>query len=102
MEIVNLSALDRAIRKHRDTAKWLSGWAEVVRSASWQSLRDVRRQYPSADGVTLKSRVAVTVFNVKGNEYRILTIIQHQQQRVIVVDVLSHAEYDKQQWKERL
>ena len=67
----------------------------------WHSLEDVRKAYPSADGVKLKSRLVVTVFNVKGNEYRLLTSIDYDAGIVEALDVLTHAEYDKESWKDR-
>jgi len=47
------------------------------------------------DGVRLGSGTVVTVFNVKGNEYRLLTSIDFDAGIVEVLDVLTHAEYDK-------
>ena len=41
----------------------------------------------------------MTVFNVKGNEYRLLTVIGYAARRVVVIDVLTHAEYDSEKWK---
>jgi len=67
----------------------------------WHSLDDVRKAYPSADGVKLKTRLVVTVFNVKGNEYRLLTSIDYDAGIVEAMDVLTHAEYDKESWKVR-
>ena len=101
MELLNVQAIQRAIRKHRDVAPWLERWAATVQAASWGSLDEVRHVYPSADGVPLH-KIVVTVFNVKGNEYRLLTIIRYQAQQVYVVDVLSHAEYSRNKWKDRL
>lgn len=95
MELVNVSAIERFARKHQDAARWLAGWIDVASAASWRSLTDVREQFPSADGVKLKSRVVVTVFNVKGNEYRLLTVIQYLAQRIVIMDVLTHEEYDR-------
>lgn len=99
MQLANITAIERFARKHRDAAVWLANWVAVARDASWQSLHDVRKQFPSTDGVPLKSGVVVTVFNVKGNEYRLLTIISYAAQRILVYDVLTHAEYDKEKWK---
>jgi len=76
-------------------------WAATVESMVWHSLEDVRKAYPSADGVKLKSRLVVTVFNVKGNEYRLLTSIDYDAGIVEALDVLTHAEYDKESWKDR-
>ena len=102
VELLNLTALDRAIRKYRDAKTWLSQWSQVVQAASWQNIQELRRDYPSTDGVKLKSQVVVTVFNVKGNSYRLLAVVDYSAQRVYVAAVLTHAEYNKNQWKEQL
>lgn len=99
MELVNIRAIERFVRRYRDSGKWLANWIDVAKSASWNSLHDVRRQFPSADGVTLKSGAVVTVFNVKGNEYRLLTSIRYAAQRIVILDVLTHGEYDRGKWK---
>lgn len=99
MELLNEVVLDRFARKHRDAAQWLADWAATVRESAWHSLMDVRRQYPSADGVKLKGGLVITVFNVKGNEYRLLTFISYAMQRVTVFQVLTHEQYSRGNWK---
>ena len=76
-------------------------WAVVVEEAEWQNILDVRLDYPSADGVKLESEIVITVFNVRGNEYRLLTHVDYVNQLVHALDLLTHAEYDKEQWKGR-
>jgi len=99
MELVNVTAIERFARKHRDAARWLANWADIAHAAGWQNLQQVRRQFPSADGVPLKSRVVVTVFNIKGNEYRLLAVIHYSVQRIVILDVLTHEEYQRGRWK---
>lgn len=101
MRLLGQDVLLKAIRKHSDARQWLETWVATVEDADWQSLSDVRVDYPSADGVKLKSQVVVTVFNVKGNEYRLLTNINYHRQFVLVLELLTHAEYDKEKWKGR-
>ena len=101
MRLIGQEVLSKAIRKHVDTKKWLDAWAATVEEARWESLDDVRVDYQSADGVMLRSRIVVTVFNVKGNEYRLLTNINFARQVVVVLELLTHAEYDKDRWKRR-
>jgi mRNA interferase HigB len=101
MRLIGRDVLSNAARKHADARKWLEAWIATVEDAGWQSLDEVRDDYPSADGVKLRSQVVVTVFNVKGNEYRLLTNIIYQAQVVLVLEVLTHSAYDKEQWKGR-
>jgi mRNA interferase HigB len=43
-----------------------------------------------------------TVFNIKGNTYRLITIIEYQRGVIQVREALTHAEYSKDSWKDRL
>jgi len=73
-----------------------------VKAARWRSLDDVRSIYPHADEVTVASERVVTVFNIRGNNYRLVTAIHYNTQCVYVMRFLTHAEYDKDAWKEQL
>ncbi|MGD0138814.1 MAG: type II toxin-antitoxin system HigB family toxin [Tepidisphaeraceae bacterium] len=101
MRLIGQDVLSKAIRKHADAKKWLQAWSATVEDATWQNLGDVRTDYPSADGVNLKNQIVVTVFNVKGNEYRLLTNVNYRAQIVLVLEFLTHGEYDKDRWKGR-
>lgn len=100
MRLIGRDVLSKGLKKHADARKWIAGWMVTVEDASWQTLQDVRADYASADGVKRRSRLVVTVFSVRGNEYRLLTRIDYQGQVVLVLALLSHGEYDKDQWKE--
>jgi mRNA interferase HigB len=101
MRLLGQDVLWKAVRKHADARRWLQAWIATVEDATWQSLDDMRDDYPSADGVKLKSEIVVTVFNVRGNEYRLLTNVNYEGQIVLVLEFLTHGEYDKNRWKER-
>ena len=101
MKLLDFAAALKFGRKHRDAMEWLQCWGVVVEEAEWQSLQDVRQDYPKADGVKLKSEIVVTVFDVKGNRYRLLTSIDYVDGSVLVLEVMTHAEYSRNAWKVR-
>ena len=101
MMLIGRDILLRAGRRNASLRKWLAVWAATVENTTWHSIDDVREMYPSADGVPLRSKTVVTVFNVKGNEFRLLTWIDYDTELVEALDVLTHAEYDKDHWKNR-
>lgn len=92
MEIVNESELHAFAKKHSNARKPLANWLEVVKSASWNTLVDVHATFRSADYV--KDQI---VFDVGGNNYRVITSIEYSVQRIYVLEVMTHAEYDR--WK---
>jgi mRNA interferase HigB len=85
--------------RHPEAIDALSAWAATTRAATWRSLRDVRETYRHADGVKLKDQRVVTVFNIKGNKYRLITAIDYPLGIVNVLLFLTHAEYSKDLWK---
>jgi mRNA interferase HigB len=66
----------------------------VIAAARWANLAELKADFPSADYVP-----PFTVFNVKGNRYRLITLIDYAEQIVVVSDVLTHATYSKGRWK---
>ncbi len=66
----------------------------MTSAAEWHSLEDVRAVYPHADLVG-----RLTVFNMGGNSFRLIVRIEYERQEVYVRHVLTHAEYDREAWK---
>jgi mRNA interferase HigB len=62
----------------------------------------VRKAYPHADAVEVSSGNIVTVFNIRGNRYRLIVAIKYEWAMVYVLRFLTHAEYDRDKWKDQL
>jgi mRNA interferase HigB len=73
-------------------------WYRSAKKAKWKTLEDVRKTWPSADGVTVGEKT-YTVFNIGGNKFRLIVKIEYEMQRLYIKHVLTHAEYDKENWK---
>ena len=93
MRVLSRKRLLEAAELHADLAGPLDIWYRIAKKADWNSLEDVRRDFPSADGVGRH-----TVFNIKGNAYRLITEINYRTGRIFLRNVLTHAEYDKRGW----
>jgi mRNA interferase HigB len=94
LHIISLKKLLIAAEEHGDLAGPLDVWYRIAKRADWTSLEDVRRDFPSADAVG-----KYTVFNIKGNEYRLISLIFYPRKKLFIRDVITHAEYDKGRWK---
>ncbi len=106
MKVLGIPVLAKAAKRHRDARKPLADWLAVALAAEWASIDDIRASYPSADGVPVKVgggvTIVATVFNIKGNTYRLISVVSYENQTVIVREFLTHAEYSKDAWKGRL
>lgn len=72
----------------------IEDWYAVVKAATWQNLAEVQQTYKTAEAVG-----NFTVFNIKGNRYRLIVSINYQKQIVYFKYFLTHAEYNKDTWK---
>jgi mRNA interferase HigB len=102
MRIGGTDVLDSAMKKHRDAASSLNSWMKFVEDSVWHNLKSVRETFASADGVKVESGMVVTIFNIKGSRYRLLTSINFKLQVVSALQFITHAEYDKNAWKVNL
>jgi mRNA interferase HigB len=102
MDVRKENVLARFARKHPHAARWLQNWLEVTRGANWQTIQEVKAAFPAVDGgVRVGSGGTVTVFDVSGNKYRMIASISYELQAVVIWELLTHAEYSKDLWKER-
>ena len=102
LRIVKERFLRDAADQNPKAAKYLAAWTQTVRAARWQNIADVRRSYRSADTVRVGSGRPVIVFNVCGNSYRLIVAMHFNTQIAYVLRFLTHAEYDRDAWKDEL
>jgi mRNA interferase HigB len=102
MRVIKPSRIHQFGRLFPDADSTLRVWLKVARKSDWQNLIQVRSSYPNADAVGVASGRTVTVFNMGGNKYRLIVAIHYNRAKVFVLRFLTHAEYDKNQWKYQL
>lgn len=95
MRVIKYKQIQDFAKAHADAKRPLDTWYEVVKKADWKNLAELKLTYPSADMVGRR-----TVFNIKGNNYRLIARINYQRQIVFILAILTHEEYDLGRWKE--
>ena len=90
VRVIAVTTLRSFWQKHPDAGQPLKAWFEEVTKASWSQPSDIKAQYRSAS--VLKNRRVV--FNIKGNEYRLIVAIAYGLQIVYVKFIGTHSEYD--------
>ena len=66
-------------------------WLDIVIRAEWRNPEDVKAAYPKAS-ILKAGRV---VFNIKGNDYRLIARVQYQAGILMIRFFGTHAEYDE-------
>ncbi len=90
MHVISRKALRGFWGRHREAKEALEEWYRVASRAGWRSIADVRLVYPHADVAGV-----CTVFNIKGNHYRLMVKIRYDKQLIFIRFVLTHAKYNK-------
>lgn len=90
MRVVAVATLRDFWQQHPDAEQPLKAWFEEASKAAWEQPSDIKAQYRSAS--ILKNRRVV--FNIKGNEYRLVVAIAYRLQIVYVKFIGTHQQYD--------
>jgi mRNA interferase HigB len=90
MRVIAVSTLRAFWKRHPDAEQPLKAWFEEATNASWSQPSDIKERYRSAS--ILKNRRVV--FNIKGNDYRLVVAVAYKLQVVYVKFVGTHKEYD--------
>jgi mRNA interferase HigB len=94
MNTISLKKIRGFVERHPDSKPSLTAWYKMAKKARWRSLAAVRDVYPHADLVG-----KYTIFNIRGNHYRLITEINYQYQQILIREILTHEEYDNDKWK---
>lgn len=95
MHIISFKRIKEFSSTFPDSGGSLRAWYSITKKSSWQNLAQLKQTYPSADLIG-----RYTVFNIRGNNYRLIARIIYRSQTVFVVAILTHEEYDLGKWKE--
>ncbi|PIT71934.1 type II toxin-antitoxin system HigB family toxin [Limnohabitans sp. B9-3] len=76
--------------KHPQAKQALLAWHDEAYKASWQTPADIKRHFASASFVG-NNRV---VFNIKGNDFRLIVAIAYKLSIIYIKFVGTHAQYD--------
>jgi mRNA interferase HigB len=94
MHVITFTRLRQFWEVYPDAEPALRLWYTRMRGAHFANMAEVKELFPSADKVG-----RLTVFNIKGNKYRLIVRIEFQRQKIYIRHVLTHREYDRNRWK---
>lgn len=91
MRIVTFSRIKEFTEKHVEADIPLRDWYFKTKRSEWNNLNDLRKTFNSADYVGNNRYV----FNIKGNDYRLIAIVIFASKKVYIRFIGTHKEYDR-------
>lgn len=95
MHIITRKRILEFSRRHPEAERPLDRWYRIAKRTNFESFADLRKTFRSADRVG-----KLTVFNIGGNRFRLITYIVYAKKRIYIRDILTHTDYDRGRWKE--
>jgi mRNA interferase HigB len=94
VHIITRKILIQFWEKRPESRTALIRWFKIVQKTEFANFAELREVFPSADKVD-----HWVIFNTGGNKYRLITSIHFNRGKIYIRYVLTHAEYDKGDWK---
>jgi len=94
MLITGTGLMIEFIQRHPDSRSSLTSWRQVMGANNFRHFNALRQTFGTADYVKPH-----TVFNISGNKYRLISLINYQVMAVSIEHILTHEEYDKNKWR---
>lgn len=91
MRIIARSKIVDYYNEHADAKTALEEWYTKTKNASWTSFSDIKETFNSVDAVGNQHYV----FDIRGNNYRLIVVIKFTIGLVLIRFIGTHAEYDK-------
>lgn len=77
--------------KYKKAEESLKAWVYEVKFSNWDNANELKSKYGNASIISSKR----VVFNIKGNDYRLIVDIEYKLKIAFIVWFGTHAEYDK-------
>src|SRR5688572_24711901 len=91
MRVLSRKTLRQFWDKHPDAREPLQAWYADVKHAHWKRPSDIKATYQTASFIS-NNRI---VFNIKGNKYRIIVVVEYRFGIVFIRFIGTRQEYDR-------
>lgn len=91
MKIIGKQKIIDFYRKHNQAKGPLEAWHDEASKSKWETSHDIKNRYSTASFLS-ENKV---IFNIKGNDFRLVVQVIYVSDMVIIEKIGTHAEYDK-------
>lgn len=91
MRIISVGTIKKYYEENPSSKTALQDWVGKVRDAEWKKFEDIKKTFNNVDYVGNQHYV----FNIKGNDFRLVAVVKFTPKFVLIRYIGTHAEYDK-------
>ena len=91
MVIISKTILNEFSKEHPDAETALDKWYDETKAADWKDFSKLKKTFNTVDAVAGDRYV----FDIKGNQYRLIALIIFKIRTVFILFIGTHKEYDK-------
>jgi mRNA interferase HigB len=91
MRVIAKSKIIDYYTENPDAETALEDWYQKAKQAEWNNFADMKKTFNSVDNVGNQHYV----FNIKGNNYRLIVVIKFTIRTILIRFIGTHADYDK-------
>ncbi len=91
MRIIAISTLRKFWIKNEQSEQAIKSWIQETARSNWPSTAELKLKYRNASIINSKR----VVFNIKGNDFRLIVDIEYRLKIVFIVWIGTHSQYDK-------
>jgi mRNA interferase HigB len=99
MRVISRARLREFWQEHRTTESALRTWYKIVKDAVWTKPDDIKQTFGNSIDVFRGSNRLVYIFDVAGNNVRVICDVNFKIDIVYILFVLTHDEYSQDRWK---
>lgn len=94
MQIISVSKLKEFWATYPNAETSLRSWYKITEKQEWKNPAEVRLSFRTVDFVK-----NFTVFDIGGNNYRLIAYIDYEYRKIFIRHILTHGEYDQGKWR---
>ena len=91
MRIITKTTINKYVEKYPQSRSALKEWVDKTEAADWKTFADIKKTFNAVDYVGNQHYV----FNIKGNDYRLVVVVQFTPKHVFIRFIGTHTEYDR-------
>jgi mRNA interferase HigB len=100
MRVISRARLREFWQEHRTTESALRTWYRIVKEAVWTKPNDKKKTFGNSIDIFKDCKRLVYIFDVAGNNVRVICDVNFRTKIVYILFVLMHDEYSQDRWKE--